>query len=69
MSLRVLKSDSQGRWKDGQPSWELLQQRKKQPRGQSPSPEQPPSGEQPDVALYNSKGDLVTTVSSLEIDV
>lgn len=69
MSLRVLKSDSQGRWKDGQPSWDLLQQRKKQPRSQAPSQEQAPSGDRPGVALYNSKGDLVTTACSLEIDV
>lgn len=69
MSLRVLKSDSQRRWRDAEPSWDLLHQRKKQSRNQHSGREQAPERDMPDGALYNAKGDLVTPVSSLKIDV
>ncbi len=69
MNLRVLRSDSQRRWKEGQPSWDLTQHKKKKSRDES-APEgretvSKPSGGK----LYNAKGDLVMPVSSLEIDI
>lgn len=68
MGLRVLESDSRGRWRDGQPSWDLTHQRKKH---RNPNPDQdrdaPPArtgGER-----YNAKGDVVTPASSLDLDI
>ena len=69
MSLRVLRTDSQGRWKDGQPSWELLHQRKRQPKNQNPSQDLRDDRDRPDGGLYNAKGDLVAPPSSLDIDI
>ena len=69
MSLRVLKSDSQGRWRDAEPSWDLLHQRKKQSRHQHPGQDRAPDRDTPGGPLYNDRGDLVEPVSSLEIDV
>lgn len=67
MSLRVLESDSHGRWRDGQPSWDSTYQRNKQSKGQNhpPNPDQDQSG----LTLYNAKGNLVSADSSLKIDV
>lgn len=67
MNLRVLRSDSQGRWKEGQPSWDLTHQKRKQSRNQLP--DEPPAADQAEAPVYNAKGDLVMPVSSLEIDI
>jgi hypothetical protein len=67
MNLRVLRSDSQGRWKEGQPSWDLTHHKRKQSRNQPP--DETPAAEQTEAAVYNAKGDLVMPVSSLEIDI
>lgn len=69
MSLRVLRSGSQGRWKDGQPSWDLNHQRKKHQKNLNPYQEQAAGPELDSGSLYNAKGDLVPPVSSLEIDI
>ena len=69
MSLRVLKSDSQGRWRDAEPSWDLLHQRKKQSKNQHSDQDRATDRNTPDGPLYNARGDLVAPVSSLEIDV
>ena len=69
MSLRVLKTDSQGRWREGQPSWELLHHRRRQPKNQNPAQDQPDGRKRPGGGLYNAKGDLVAPGSSLDIDI
>lgn len=68
MGLRVLESDSQGRWRDGQPSWDLTNQRKKHRKQYAGQGQGAPAG-QPDAGLYNSKGDLAAPLSSLDIDI
>ena len=68
MGLRVLESDSRGRWRDGQPSWDLTHQRKKH-RNQGPGQGLEPASGRSEAQLYNAKGDLVTPVSSLDVDI
>lgn len=67
MSLRVLESDAQGRWREEQPSWNSTHQRKKQNKGQPQATDQ--AQDQPGPGVYNAKGDLMPIGSSLEIDV
>ena len=69
MNLRVLRSDSQRRWKEGQPSWELARYKRKQPRDENPPDNREAAADASEGNLYNAKGDLVMPVSSLEIDI
>ena len=68
MGLRVLESESQRRWRDGQPSWDLSHRRKKHRKQYAGQEQGAPAG-QPDARLYGSKGELVAPLSSLDIDV
>jgi hypothetical protein len=68
MGLRVLESDSRGRWRDGQPSWDLTHQRKKN-RNQDPGQNREPAAAHSGAGIYNAKGDLVTPASSLDLDI
>lgn len=68
MGLRVLESDSRRRWRDGQPSWDLTHQRKKN-RGQDPGQNREPTTARGVTGLYNAKGDLATPASSLDLDI
>lgn len=68
MSLRVDKPQAQGRWRDGQMSWEMGNQKKKEKKN---------LGQDDDTrgrdaeggSLYNSKGDLIPLSSSLKINI
>lgn len=65
MSLRVDKPQAQGRWREGQMSWDMGQQKKKQQKsrdGQEDAPRQAADGG----SLYNSKGGLIPISSSLK---
>jgi hypothetical protein len=69
MTLRVLRSDSQGRWKDGQPSWDLAHHRRKQSENRTGRDDQGGATDPSEGSLYNAKGDLVAPVSSLKINI
>lgn len=68
MGLRVLESDPQGQWRNGQPSWDLTHQRKKH-RNKNDGQGQDAPSKGPGTGLYNAKGDLVTPASSLDLDI
>jgi hypothetical protein len=65
MSLRVDKPQAQGRWREGQLSWDMGHQKKRQQKNQSSDSET--SGKDAEGgSLYNSKGDLIPLSSSLK---
>jgi hypothetical protein len=65
MSLRVDKPQAQGRWREGQLSWDMGQQKKKQQKNQGTG-DDPPGRSLDEGLLYNSKGDLIPLSSSLK---
>ncbi|MBE1425061.1 hypothetical protein H4684_001705 [Desulfomicrobium macestii] len=65
MSLRVDKPQAQGRWREGQLSWDMGHQKKRQQKNQSPDGETS-SKDAESGSLYNSKGDLIPLSSSLK---
>ncbi len=65
MSLRVDKPQAQGRWREGQMSWDMGHQKKKQQKNQDLDDESL-GRDAEGGSLYNSKGDLVPISSSLK---
>ena len=65
MSLRVDKPQAQGRWREGQMSWDMGQQKKKQQKNQGQD-DNAFGRDAEGGSLYNSKGDLVPISSSLK---
>jgi hypothetical protein len=66
MSLRVDKPQAQGRWREGQMSWDMGHQKKKQQKNQNQ--EEDAFGQDGEGgSLYNSKGDIVPISSSLKV--
>lgn len=65
MSLRVDKPQAQGRWREGQMSWDMGQQRKKQQKSQTADEDAPRQGADGG-SLYNSRGDLIPISCSLK---
>lgn len=65
MSLRVDKSQAQGRWRESQLSWDMGNQKKKQQKNQGQDDDT--LGRDAECgSLYNSKGDLIPLSSSLK---
>jgi hypothetical protein len=58
MSLRVDKPQAQGRWREGQLSWDMGHQKKKQQKNQGQD-DDTPGQDAEGGPLYNAKGDLV----------
>ncbi|MGE4440629.1 MAG: hypothetical protein AB7D27_03975 [Desulfomicrobium sp.] len=68
MSLRIGKPQAQGRWRDGQLSWDMGHQKKRQQKNLDQ--DQDAYGRHSeDESLYNSKGDLVPISSSLKFNI
>jgi len=68
MSLRVDKPQAQGRWREGQMSWDMGHQKKKQQKNQGQDDDMP-GRDLEGGSLYNSKGDLIPLSSSLKISI
>lgn len=68
MSLRVDKPQAQGRWREGQLSWDMGHQKKKQQKNNGPD-DDATGRDHDDGLLYNSKGDLIPLSSSLKTGV
>ena len=67
MSLRVDKPEAQGRWREGQLSWDMGHQKKRQQKNQAQNNDTFGDNAQSE-SLYNSKGDLIPLSSSLKIN-
>jgi len=68
MSLRVDKPQAQGRWREGQLSWDMGNQKKKQQKNQAQDEDDLRQGAEGG-SLYNSKGDLIPISSSLKFSI
>lgn len=68
MSLRVDKPQAQGRWREGQLSWDMGQQKKRQQKNQAQENDTFGQDAQSE-SLYNSKGDLIPLSSSLKLGI
>ncbi len=68
MSLRVDKPQAQGRWREGQLSWDMGHHKKKQQKNQAQHNDTV-AEEAENESLYNSKGGLVPLSSSLKIGI
>lgn len=67
MSLRVDKPEAQGRWREGQLSWDMGHQKKRQQKNQAQNNDTFGDNAESE-SLYNSKGDLIPLSSSLKIN-
>jgi len=67
MSLKVLKSDGQGGWNGGQPSWDFSHLKKKLNRHGAEEVE-PDGQEDAGGNLYNSKGGLIPMAAVLKVN-
>jgi hypothetical protein len=68
MSLRVDKPQAQGRWREGQMSWEMGNQKKKEKKNQGQN-DDTLGRDAEGGSLYNSKGDLIPLSTSLKISI
>lgn len=68
MSLRVDKPEAQGRWREGQLSWDMGHQKKRQQKNQAQDNDTFGEGAENE-SLYNAKGGLIPLSSSLKVGI
>lgn len=64
MALRVYESDAQGRWREGQLTWEHGQKKRKH-QGEQTTETAEDAQQAETLSTYSAKGSLIMTASSL----